>query len=131
ELEKHDHADDKPFFRGDYLVGRDPNELVWPGSWWQQSAKMLQMDLEEAGIVAIDDDRVVDFHALRTTFITGLARAGVAPALTQKLARHSDINLTLSAYTRLQMSELAGAVGRLAIVALPRTQHEPRVMAAS
>jgi integrase len=92
---------------------------------------MLQIDLEEAGIVARDDHQIVDFHALRTTFITGLARAGVAPALAQKLARHSDINLTLNAYTRLQMNDLAGAVGRLTVVALPRTQHEPRLTAPS
>ena len=54
--------------------------------------------------------RVVDFHGQRTTFITGLARAGVTPATAQRLARHSDINLTLGTYTRLGMEDLAAAV---------------------
>jgi hypothetical protein len=33
--------------------------------------------------------------------------------LAQVLARHSDINLTLNVYTRLQMSELAVALDKL------------------
>jgi site-specific recombinase XerC len=98
----------------EYVAERAANDLVWPGSWWRQSAKMLQRDLADAGIAAIDDEgRVVDFHSQRTTFITSLARAGVTPATAQKLARHTDINLTLNTYTRLQMGELADAVGRL------------------
>jgi hypothetical protein len=56
---------------------------------------------------------VLDFHGQRTTFITGLARAGVAPATAQRLARHSDINLTLGTYTRLGIDDLATAVGSL------------------
>jgi hypothetical protein len=39
--------------------------------------------------------RVVDFHALRHTFITRLARSGVAPAVAKSLARHSTIVLTM------------------------------------
>ena len=61
-----------------YLANRNPNSPLWPGSWWQRSAEMLRMDLSNAGIAAEDDQgRVVDFHGQRTTFITGLARAGV------------------------------------------------------
>jgi hypothetical protein len=72
------------------------------------------MDLLNAGIEPEDDEgRVVDFHGQRTTFITGLARAGVAPATAQRLARHSDINLTMGVYTRLDMEDLAGAVNNL------------------
>ncbi len=98
----------------EYLAGRPENEFVWPGSWWRQSAKMLQRDLAESGVPAVDGEgRIVDFHGQRTTFITGLARAGVTPATAQKLARHSDINLTMGTYTRLQMNELADAVGKL------------------
>jgi hypothetical protein len=97
-----------------YLANRDPNAPLWPGSWWQRSADMLRMDLSSAGIASEDDQgRVVDFHGQRTTFITGLARAGVKPATAQRLARHSDINLTLGTYTRLDMEDLAGAVNHL------------------
>lgn len=112
-----------------YLANRNPNSPLWPGSWWQRSAEMLRMDLSNAGIAAEDDQgRVVDFHGQRTTFITGLARAGVKPATAQRLARHSDINLTLGTYTRLDMEDLAGAVNNLSVLRLvsqPSTEQPP------
>jgi hypothetical protein len=37
----------------------------------------------------------------------------VSPATAQRLARHSDINLTLGTYTRLGMEDLAGVVNNL------------------
>lgn len=96
------------------IANRPPSELIWPGSWWRRSAEMLREDLLDAGIEPQDEEgRVVDFHGQRTTFITGLARAGVAPATAQRLARHSDINLTMGVYTRLEMDELADAVNTL------------------
>jgi len=49
----------------------------------------------------------------RVTFITELARAGNSPIAVQKLARHSDFNLTLRTYTRLQIDDLVDAVERL------------------
>jgi len=97
-----------------YLADRKPGDPVWPGYWWHRSAEMLRQDLLNAGIEPEDDEgRVVDFHGQRTTFITGLARAGVAPATAQRLARHSDINLTMGVYTRLGMEDMAGAVNNL------------------
>jgi integrase len=98
----------------EYISGRLPHSPLWPGGWWRRSAEMLRLDLLDAGIEPEDDaGRVVDFHGQRTTFISALARAGVAPAATQRLARHSDINLTLGTYTRLDVGELADAVERL------------------
>ena len=43
--------------------------------------------------------RKVDFHALRNTFTTKLARAGVPQRLVQELMRHSDPRLTAMVYT--------------------------------
>ncbi|MCY2986482.1 MAG: hypothetical protein NTY19_01225 [Planctomycetota bacterium] len=90
---------------------------------------MLRDDLVDAGIEPVDDDgRVVDFHGQRTTFITGLARAGVVPAMAQQLARHSDIKLTMGTYTRLTMQEMAAAVGTLPEIHLggkPATSTAP------
>ena len=43
--------------------------------------------------------QVTDFHALRHTFITNLAQAGVHPKTAQALARHSTITLTMDRYT--------------------------------
>ena len=97
-----------------YLADRDRRAPLWPRSWWRRSSEMLRDDLLDAGINPVDDDgRVLDFHGQRTTFITGLSRAGVVPAMAQQLARHSDIKLTLGTYTRLTMEDMAAAVGNL------------------
>lgn len=57
--------------------------------------------------------RRVDFHSLRYTFITSLALAGVHPAKAQRLARNSDINLTMGVYTSLSVDDLREAVSLL------------------
>jgi integrase len=68
-----------------------------------KTAKMFRRDVEAAGIPYRDDDGLVaDFHSLRHTFITNLVNAGVHPKIAQKLARHSDIKLTMDRYTHLQ-----------------------------
>ena len=71
---------------------------------------MLRTDLVAAGIPFETREGVLDFHALRTSFITNLARAGVHPKIAQQLARHSDINLTMQVYTKLDLGELADAL---------------------
>ncbi len=59
------------------------------------------------------DGRLVDFHALRATFITLLVKSGASVKEAQELARHSDPKLTLNTYTRLGVHDLAGALARL------------------
>jgi len=59
------------------------------------------------------DAGVADFHALRHAFITNLARAGVHPKIAQDLARHSDINLTMSRYSHTVLAEQAEALAAL------------------
>ena len=77
----------------------------------KRTAEMLRRDLEREGIPYQDDSgRVVDFHALRKTFITNLSRSGVSPKLAQVRARHSDINLTMNAYTSIELDEQSRAV---------------------
>ncbi len=57
--------------------------------------------------------RVVDFHALRATYITLLVKGGASMKATQELARHSDPSLTMNVYSRLGIHDLAGALDRL------------------
>jgi integrase len=57
--------------------------------------------------------RVVDFHALRHTFITRLARSGVVPAVAKSLARHSTIVLTMDHYTHTLIGDERAALDRL------------------
>lgn len=74
----------------------------------------FQADLQAAGIQRRDDrDRKVDFHALRTTFITNLARAGVSQRQAMALARHTDPKLTANIYTDQDALPLAEAVAKL------------------
>jgi Phage integrase family len=62
--------------------------------------------------IPLKDERghVVDFHALRTTYITRLQRAGVSPREAMELARHSDMRLTMKTYTDVAQLPLAATV---------------------
>jgi len=91
---------------------------VWLGRWsalrCANTARMLRSDLKRAGIAYRDDQgRVVDFHAMRHTFITQLARSGVHPAKAKELARHSTITLTMDVYSHVETDELRGALEML------------------
>lgn len=70
------------------------------------------------------EGRVVDFHALRHSYIILLERSGVSPKLAQELARHSDIRLTMNVYTHARLHDLAGAVEGLPSVLTPRPEVE-------
>ena len=101
----------------------------------RDTAKMMRLDLEAArekwiGDAATpeeareraksdylcyqnSDGHFADFHANRHTFISNLAKAGIAPKIAQTLARHSDINLTMNVYTHVGLSDQLGAIGNL------------------
>ena len=86
---------------------------------------MLKADLADAGIAYVDESGyVADFHALRHSFLTLLAAGGVHPKMAQTLARHSDINLTLSRYTHTVLSDEADALS--ALPSLPSPFDEPQ-----
>lgn len=92
----------------------DPLMYLPPGCEW---ARMLQADCRAAGI----DTEGVDFHCLRHTFGTTLARRGVHPKTLMSLMDHSDINMTMRLYTHSMpgdeiaamelLPDLDGAVG--------------------
>ena len=84
--------------------------------------KIFNRDLQAADIPKYDQiDRVVDIHALRHTFGTHLARAGVAPRVAQAAMRHSSIDLTMNVYTDPTLLDVAGAVE-----ALPRIESSDK-----
>ena len=70
------------------------------------------------------DGRVVDFHALRATYITMLVKSGASVKEAQELARHSDPKLTMNVYTKLGIHDLAGALDRLPATAPDRPDHD-------
>ena len=91
---------------------------LWRTAWCDRqcthTAKLLRKDLKRAGIPYRDEQgRVVDFHALRHTFISSLARSGVHPAKAKELARHSTIMLTMDVYSHVEVDELRSALEML------------------
>ncbi len=62
--------------------------------------KEFRPDLKKAGIPFLyERGHRMDYHALRTTFITRLSTMKVHPRLAMELARHSDMRLTMKTYT--------------------------------
>ena len=99
------------------LRERFPKKALKPGKVFRTgipTAKTLRVDLKACGITPEDDlGRVVDFHALRYTFASMLAKAGVAPRVTMELMRHSDMRLTQNTYTDATLLPLFSEVEKL------------------
>lgn len=109
-----------------YLSGK-PAGAVWPGTWAEKPAKMLKQDLKRAGIAykseTLEGAKYLDFHALRHSFVSALAAAGVGPKELQTLARHGDAQTTLNLYTHASTDALVSAVGRLQLPAADGTSN--------
>ncbi len=88
------------------------------GHW--RAFDAIQTDLKAAEVPYRDAaGRVADFHALRTTFCTNLARGGVSLQLAQRLMRHSDPRLTSNVYTVLSKDDERAAVAALPVYVAP------------
>ena len=71
----------------------------------------FKQDLVKAGIPYRNDQgQFVDFHALRHTANTNLARVGVGERIRMAFMRHSDPRLTSSTYTDASQLPVAEAV---------------------
>ena len=92
----------------------DLTAKVFGGFNKANGAKMLRKDLQAAEIPYRDDSgRVADFHAFRHTYISNVSQSGAAPKVSQTLARHSTISLTLDQYTHVALHSERNAVERL------------------
>jgi integrase len=134
-----------------WLADKPAGTPLWPGKWAAlfKSAKMIRRDLARAradwllaagsaserqrregdcDFLAYRDSsgRVADFHSLRHTYVSNLARAGVSPKVAQTLARHSTITLTLDRYAHVGLLDVAGGVAQLP--PLPTTGDEPEAL---
>jgi len=98
----------------EFFSGKKPTDKAFAMPHTANTAAMLKADLKEAGIEYTDSSgRDCDFHSLRHTFITNLALAGVHPAVVQKLARHSSIELTMKYYTHVLHDSEVNAIAAL------------------
>jgi integrase len=75
---------------------------------------VFKSDLKAAGIEFLNaDGKRADFHSLRHTLATNLARAGTSPRIAMEVMRHSDIKLTTKTYTDAGLLPVADAVIKL------------------
>lgn len=110
-----------------YSAGRDPGAPLWPGSWPDEGAAMLRVDLAVAGIPERDEHgHVVDFHALRHTFVSQLVESGCPPKVAQMLARHSSITLTYDRYTHLNVMDAVKDLENLPSVSIDMANKPER-----
>jgi integrase len=76
----------------------------------EKTARMLRPDLDAAGVPPSVAAKVVDFHAFRHTYITGLVQRGASVKTCQTLARHSTPTLTLGRYAHVEEDEMRQAL---------------------
>src|SRR5216683_2177551 len=84
---------------------------------------MLRIDLKAAGVPYEADGLFADFPALRHSYITLLSRTGASAKVTQELARHSDVRLTMNRYTHVALYDLTAAVEKLPFFLPPYPNH--------
>lgn len=109
---KHKREDVQPILRDlaervkPYIEGKPLAQPIFKTP--DKPVKMLKVDLAVAGIPYKDEaGTYCDFHALRHTYISRLARAGVSPAVAKDLSRHSTITLTIDYYTHVKDEQRA------------------------
>jgi integrase len=84
-------------------------------------------DFDAAGIVRKDSrGHLADFHALRKTFCTYMARGAVAPRVAMEAMRHSDMRLTAKTYTDVGLLPTADVMDKL-----PQFLDEPAAAVAT
>jgi integrase len=106
------------------ITERDRIFVTPAGFNWEKggrnSIKLFDTILQLAGIPKIDaNGRTLDIHALRHSFASRLARAGVSITQAQKALGHSDPRLTANVYTHLGVDDLRAALE--CVPALPST----------
>ncbi len=79
-----------------------------------EAGKDLDRDLEKAGIKKTTPKGKLDFHAIRTCFVSLSIEAGATAKEAQQLARHSDPRITMNVYARANDERLAAVVDRVA-----------------
>lgn len=72
----------------------------------RHTAAHIRRDLKEAEIAEETHEGCVDFHALRTTFVTLVLDAGASLKEAMTLARHSTPSLTMNVYGRTREKRL-------------------------
>jgi len=129
-----------------------PTDPVWPSVVARSLNIALRRDLDAARAAWIEETpeeperevrratdflagingegEVVDMHALRHSFVSGLVRGGASPKVAQTLARHSTPTLTLGVYAHAQLDEVRAGMDALPTLDLPGVPSPERRPAA-
>jgi hypothetical protein len=93
---------------------------------------MIRRDLKAAGVLYKDAaGRVADFHALRHSYVSALARSTAPVKIVQSLARHSTPTLTLNTYAHVGLHDHAAALAALPDLSPPTDRPETAKLAAT
>ncbi len=93
--------------------------------------RALYRDMVTAGVEKETDRGILDFHAVRKSFVTFLLHdPQLAPKEVQELSRHADLDLTMNVYGEARQDELRDAVSRLYTMTFTGSEnahsmHEP------
>jgi len=108
--------------RADGMADMLRRDLLAARTAWLDAAGTAEdrAERERSTFLAERDEagQVVDFHGLRHTFISLLARSGVHPSVMRAMARHSDPKLT-ARYTHTEAGEQAEALALLPSLTTP------------
>ncbi len=111
-----------------WLASKAPGRPVFDGMT-KRTADMIRIDLEVAGVPYETGSGIVDFHALRGTYISHLVSSGASVKTCQTLARHSTPSLTIGLYAKASLHDIEGAMG--ALPDLVGDRPEPEKLAAT
>jgi integrase len=92
----------------DAVAAAEPGRPVVPVP--EKTAKMLRVDLEAAGIAYRTEEGIVDFHSIRSSYVTHLIESGASIKDVQTLARHSTPTLTIGIYAKTSKGKLRKAL---------------------
>ena len=99
------------------VVGKDPEDpLVFVP---RDASTGLRPDLRRAGVPIDGPGGKVDFHALRTAYVSFVLESGASAKEAQHLARHSTPSLTMNTYARARLDRLADIAEKVGEVILP------------
>ncbi|HEU5117360.1 MAG TPA: tyrosine-type recombinase/integrase, partial [Isosphaeraceae bacterium] len=114
-----------------WLAIKRPRAPIF-GNLTRRTAEMIQVDLAAAEVPYEDaSGRKADFHALRHSYVTALARSGAPVKVLQSLARHSTPVLTLGTYAHVGLYDQTAALDTLPDLTARPTGPEVGAMAAT
>lgn len=96
-----------------HCAQKAPAARVFDGLWVSKGYEIIHQDAAAAGIECENESGIIDFHSLRHTTGTWLARAGVPLATAQQLMRHSDPKLTANVYTHVVVADKARELAKM------------------